>query len=245
MSTLTADSSVGQWAREQPRSARIFEELQIDYCCGGGVSLAVACDKKRLDPNSVMAKLRTVIADSGTEHVKEGLASWSTSSLTQLCDHIEETHHAYLRSELPRLTVMIEKVAAAHGAQHVELPELLRVFLALRAELEPHMMKEEQILFPAIRTLEQAANRPAFPFGTVANPIRMMEHEHGTAGIALAMLRELTRDYLVPDGACNTYRAMLDSLGQLERDLHQHIHKENNILFPKALELERTLAANA
>ena len=239
MPTLTASSSVGQWACERPPSARIFEELQIDYCCGGGVSLAEACDKKQLNVNDVMKRLRTV---GGESEVNE---SWLTSSLTQLSDHIEETHHAFLRSELPRVSALIEKVVAAHGASHAELPALQSVFTALRTELESHMMKEEQILFPAIRSLEQAASRPEFPFGTVANPIRMMEHEHDNAGNALAKIRELTSDFLVPDGACNTYRVMLDSFCGLEQDLHQHIHKENNILFPKAFKLEQILTTKA
>ncbi len=138
---------------------------------------------------------------------------------------------------------MIEKVVAAHGQNQPQLNDLGQVFAALRGELEPHMFKEEQVLFPAIRQLEQAANRPSFPFGTVANPIRMMEHEHDTAGHALARIRELTNEYVPPETACNTYRVMLDGLRVLETDLHQHIHKENNILFPRAQTLELELEA--
>ena len=158
--------------------------------------------------------------------------------MTELCDHIEQTHHAYLRTELPRLGQMIDKVVNAHGASHPKLHEVQRVFAALCAELEPHMFKEERILFPAIRQLEQSAATPSFPFGTVANPINVMEHEHDNAGAALSELRTLTADYVPPDDACNTYRAMLDGLRELETNMHQHVHKENNILFPRAIEHE-------
>ena len=238
MSTLSTKSTVGQWVSEYPQTARVFEELQIDYCCGGGIALAEACGKKQLDADNIVARLTEIVANARDEPTE----NWLETQLTELCDHIEQTHHAYLRQELPRLTEIVDKVVAAHGAKHAELGELKQVFAALRAELEPHMFKEEQILFPAIRQLEAAANRPSFPFGTVANPIRMMEHEHDTAGNALADIRRLTRDFLPPDGACNTYRVMLDSLQALEGDLHQHIHKENNILFPRAQKLEASIS---
>ena len=163
-------------------------------------------------------------------------------ALADLANHIEQTHHTYLKSELPRLTQVIEKVVNAHGKLHPELFELQKVFAGLRAELEPHMFKEEMVLFPAIRKLEQSAERPMFPFGTVANPIRMMEHEHDNAGDALAKIRALTREFTVPGGACNTYLAMLDGLEYLENDMHQHVHKENNILFPKAVDREQALS---
>ena len=129
-------------------------------------------------------------------------------------------------------------MASAHGENHPALRQLRDVFADLRAELEPHMAKEEQILFPAVRYLEQTEQIPQFPFGTVANPIHMMEHEHDLAGTALKKIRQLTEDFHAPEDACNTYRVMLDGLRQLERDMHQHIHKENNILFPRAQQHE-------
>ena len=238
MSGLNVNSTVGEWVVEYPQTARVFEGRKIDYCCGGGTSLTDACRKNSLDAKKVMAELTRVVADPQQEPEED----WSESSLTELCDHIQQTHHAYLRSELPRLETIIDKVAVGHGEAHPETNDLKNVFAELRAELEPHMFKEEQILFPAIRAMETAASRPRFPFGTVANPIRMMEHEHDAAGSALARIRELTVDFRIPDDACNTYRVMLDGLKQLEADMHQHIHKENNILFPRAQTLENKFA---
>jgi regulator of cell morphogenesis and NO signaling len=237
MTALNLRSTVGEWVANQPHTSRVFEKLRVDYCCGGGKSLERACLDHQLDPQEVLTRLLEATA-AGADHPAE---DWNNQSLVDLANHIERTHHAYLKSELPRLTQLIAKVVNAHGQSHPELSEIQQTFARLRAELEPHMFKEEMVLFPAIRTLEQQADWPTFPFGTVANPIRMMEHEHDNAGEALAQIRTLTRDYIVPDNACNTYRAMLDGLECLERDMHQHVHKENNILFPKALEREQTM----
>jgi len=234
MLTLDKTTPVGEWVTEQPGAARVFEQFQIDYCCGGGKSLEDACSARQLDSDAVLSRLKEEL----TEPDNRPEQNWSAESLSALCDHIEQTHHAFLRTELPRLTQIVEKVASVHGKNHPELLELSNDFSSLRAELEPHMFKEERILFPAIRQLEQSDSRPPFPFGTVANPIRMMEHEHDAAGRALHRIREITADFTIPGDACNTWRVMLDGLQGLETDLHQHIHKENNILFPRAERLE-------
>jgi len=233
MVQLNLNESVGSWVAQHPQTSRVFESHQIDYCCGGGKSLEQACHDRQVDAQQIVEELEQAIA--GAEKPAE---DWLQAPLTDLCDHIEQTHHAYLRTELPRLTQMIAKVVAAHGESHPKLHDVKRVFAELCAELEPHMFKEERILFPAIRLMEQSAASPSFPFGTVANPIRIMEHEHDNAGDALSQLRTLTGDYGPPADACNTYRAMLDGLRELEADMHQHIHKENNILFPRGIELE-------
>lgn len=235
MIQVNLNSSVGNWVAAHPQTSRVFEALQIEYCCCGGKSLEQACWDRGLDPKQVMQQLeQAVTEDEGSTE------NWLDVSLTELCDHIEQTHHAYLKEELPRLTELLVKVVDAHGESHPELATVKEVFASLKAELEPHMFKEEQVLFPAIRQLEQSADDPSFPFGTVANPIRMMEQEHDDAGYALSRLHTLTRDYQVPEDACNTYRAMLAGLRQLERDMHRHVHKENSVLFPRAIELEGT-----
>ena len=236
MSQLNLNTSVGSWVARHPQTARVFESLQIDYCCGGGKSLGDACSQRQLDHQQVVADLEQAIDGGDAEPAED----WLNAQLAKLCDHIEQTHHAYLRREMPRLTEIISKVVNAHSQAHPELPKIQGLFEGLRAELESHMVKEERVLFPAIRQLEQADATPSFPFGTIANPIGAMEHEHDNAGDALTQIGQTTNNYAIPDDACNTYRVMLDGLHQLEADLHQHIHKENNILFPKALELEAT-----
>jgi len=168
---------------------------------------------------------------------------WQTASLNELIDHIPTKHHAWLKTELPRLSRILHKLTEAHGAKHGDtLRALAGTFQALQQELDAHMMKEEVVLFPIIRSLEaasQAGVQPApFHGGSVANPIRVMEHEHDSAGRALAEMRATTANYTLPADACNTYRALYDGLQELEADLHQHIHLENNILFPRAAALE-------
>lgn len=161
--------------------------------------------------------------------------------MTALIDHIEQVHHTYLRAELPRLRFLTSKVRTAHGGRHPELVEVERVFSALEAELASHMQKEEQVLFPMIRQLETSAVLPQFHCGSIGNPVFAMEREHDDAARGLATLRSLTDGYAPPEDACNSYRAMLDGLRELESDLHQHIHKENNVLFPRALGREGEL----
>ncbi|MCO8121012.1 iron-sulfur cluster repair di-iron protein [Stieleria sp. TO1_6] len=235
MQTIDIQTTVGDLVREVPSRARVFESMKIDYCCGGKIRLADACAKKQIDPTRVVDQLQA--CDSKLN--EEGAVDADSMSLTELADHIESTHHGFLEEELPRLDFMTNKVARVHGEHEPRLLQTREAFVALKNELEPHMMKEEQILFPLIRQLEASADNPAYDFASVVNPIRQMEHEHDQAGDALMILNESTDGYTAPQWACNTYRAMLDSLAQLERDMHQHIHKENNVLFPKALQLEK------
>lgn len=233
MSQVNLNSSVGSWVAAYPQVSRIFESLQIDYCCGGERSLEQACRDRGLDPREIVQQFEQAISDDGPSP-----ENWLDAPLAELCDHIEQTHHAYLKRELPRLAELVAKVAQAHAENHPELTTIQQVFASLRAELEPHMFKEEHILFPAIRKMEQSSGDPRFPFGSVANPIRMMEYEHDNAGAGLERIHSLTGGYAVAPDACNSYRAMLDGLRQLEQDMHQHVHKENNILFPRAIQLE-------
>lgn len=242
MVEITSRATVGQLVAERPSRARVFEELGIDYCCGGKLPLEDACAERGLDVQNVVATLRE--ADRQSEGSYDE-AAWTDAPLGELIANIVDTHHAYLRRELPRLAGLTAKVHAAHGKRHPELAEVRRIFESLRAELDAHMMKEEQILFPLIRRMDSSPSLEAAHCGSVRNPIRVMEHEHDSAGAALAQMRRLTNDFTPPADGCNTYRATLDSLAQLESDLHAHIHKENNILFPRAIELEATLARTA
>ena len=233
MTTINIDSTVGELVREVPDRARVFESLAIDYCCGGKIPLAVACAKKQVDPKDVVEQLTQCDVNRRSENTVDADAM----TLTELADHIETTHHAYLKEELPRLDFMTEKVARVHGTKEPRLAQVREAFVSLKNELLPHMMKEENILFPIVRQLENAL-QAEFHCGSVANPIRQMEHEHDQAGDQLAILRDATDGFVPPDWACNTYRAMLDGLEKLESDMHQHILKENNVLFPKAIALE-------
>lgn len=233
-------TTVGELVRERPARARVFEQLQIDYCCGGAESLANACSKRGLEPQWVLDRIQQ--SDTQAAPAGDNLVDAGSMSLTALADHIEQVHHAYLKAELPRLDAMTKKVLEVHGETNPRLADARQAFTELHQELSSHLMKEEQILFPMIRQLESATHVPNFHCGSVAHPIRQMEYEHDSAGNALQVMRVATDGYQPPEWACNTYRAMLDGLKQLEWDLHQHIHKENNVLFPKAIQRETDLA---
>uniref|UniRef100_B8HL90 Hemerythrin-like domain-containing protein n=1 Tax=Cyanothece sp. (strain PCC 7425 / ATCC 29141) TaxID=395961 RepID=B8HL90_CYAP4 len=233
MATFQMHQTVGAIVREHPALSRLFEQAQVDYCCGGKKTLAAACQHQGIDPQQFLTQLEAAV------NLAEPEADVLNLSLSQLADRIEQTHHVYLRTELPRLEGLTAKVARVHGDKDLRLPQVRDIFLALSQELTTHLLKEEQILFPLIRQLETSDARPVFHCGSLANPVGRMEFEHEEAGIALAQLRQLTDDFTPPDWACNTYRAMLDGLFQFEQDMHQHIHKENNVLFPAAISLEQ------
>lgn len=185
--TIELTTTVGELVRERPARSRIFEQLQIDYCCGGAVPLGEACAKRGLDPQAVAQQIRQLDAEPATGD--EEPIDADAMTLTDLANHIEQTHHAYLKAELPRLAAMTQKVFEVHGESDPRLAEVRRIFAGLHQELSSHLMKEEQVLFPMIRQLESSDHVPAFHCGTVANPIRQMEYEHDGAGHALAILR--------------------------------------------------------
>lgn len=235
MTTLTTQTTVGEFVARAPGLSRLFEQQGIDFCCGGKRPLADVCREKGLDATALL-QILTAYMPATTDN-----ASLVSASLTEICNHIEATHHAYVQREISRLTLMAAKVVNAHGQNHPEVLQVSQVFATLAAELQDHMAKEERILFPAIRAMEAGDAQAAAHCGTVANPIRVMESEHQNAGDALEKLRQLTHDYTPPADACNTFRAFLDGLREFEQDLHQHVHKENNMLFPRAIALETSL----
>lgn len=237
MTTFQISDTVGAIVRDHPSLSRLFEQAKVDYCCGGKKTLAEACRLQGIDPQGFLAQL----ADYATTETAPEVNP-AALSLSELADHIERIHHAYLHAELPRLDQMVTKVARVHGDQEPRLHQVKDIFLALSAELATHLMKEEQILFPMIRQLETSDTVPSFHCGTIANPVRQMEFEHDEAGVVLAQLRQLTDDFTPPEWACNTYRALLDALLTFEQDMHQHIHKENNVLFPRGMALEQQKA---
>lgn len=216
------DRTLGSLVVENPARSRVLEELGLDYCCGGKKTLRESCVAKSLVPEQVMAQLEKC---DQTDTAPTQDPATLTPGL--LADHIESTHHAYLKRELPRLSQLLDKVVAAHGRTNPYLHELKAVFEPFRSELEQHMAKEEQVLFPWIRQKIGSGMR---------GPIAVMEAEHEAAGAALETFRVLTAGYSIPETACGTFRALMDGLATLERDMHQHVHLENNVLFPKALE---------
>lgn len=233
--TPTIETTVGELVAQRPSRSRVFEKLGIDYCCGGKKPLSEACAEKGIDAGTVLTILLAV--EDATTSAEQ---NWTSATLADLSRHIEQTHHAYLKRELPRLEAIVRRVAAVHGDHHPWLLEFERIYTRFAAEMAAHMMKEEQVLFPLIRSLETGEPGPPANCGHgVSNPIRVMEDEHDDAAQSLARMRELSAGFTPPADACNTFRAMLDGLGELEADTHRHVHKENSILFPKALELER------
>jgi len=222
--------AVGTWVRESPLTSRVFERMGIDYCCGGKQSLEDACLRRNLDPRIVADELQAALSEP-TDSSDENFGSLSQ---TEMYDTIVATHHEFMKSELPRLTTLPAKVRQVHGEKYQWLGDLDRAFTRLREELQPHMFKEEQVLFSAIRSLERSNSLPSFPFGSIENPVHMMEHEHNEAGAALEQICEATSNFSIPADACNTCRALPDGQRELQSDPHVHIHKENNILFPLA-----------
>jgi len=219
--TMDTMNTVGEIATEHPLATRVFARHGIDFCCGGGVSLKEACETRGLDLDVVKAEIEKETGEGPNDTRR-----WDQEPLTDLIDHILVTYHRPLDEELPRLHAMAVKVLDVHRDKAEQaLNDLLTTFQGLRAELEQHMAKEEQILFPMIRQGNGAM---------AGGPIQVMEAEHESAGAALARLRSLTNDYQVPEEACNTWRALWHGLQALEHELHSHIHLENNILFPRA-----------
>ncbi|MBX3171163.1 MAG: iron-sulfur cluster repair di-iron protein [Candidatus Eremiobacteraeota bacterium] len=226
MNILDAETKVADLVTHRPSLSRLMDRLGIDYCCHGRRSLSAACADKALDVKAVLEQIAQSLEDPAEKTLQD-------LNLTQLVEHIVSLHHDYLRECLPLLSRQVERVAAVHGSSHPELIEVRRIFHAFSSEMLEHMAKEEQILFPAICRLERDGHTQV-PLQRI---IGVMETEHGQSGDALAQLRELTRGYAPPEGACTTYRSMLSGLAELEEDTHLHVHAENHILFPRALQL--------
>lgn len=236
------NKTVGSLLAEQPNRAAVFDKYKIDFCCGGGKSLAEACLARGTNVDAVIADLLLSDQQAGTG--VEQAEAWLDRSITDLVDHIEQVHHSFLKQELPRLQILSEKVARAHGESHPEMLELTQLFTSFKFEMEAHTLKEERILFPYLRALDRG-EQTASCFGSVVNPIKQMEIEHAEAGNALEQIRRLTNEFTVPEDACNSWIALVDGLSRMDRDLRIHVHKESSILFPKAVERESNLSALA
>ena len=238
---LTPETYVAKIATRHPGTIRVFQRHGIDFCCGGKRPLAEACSEHGLQYETLRRELAAEMAGPSPDE-----RNWDEAPLAELADHIVARYHDRLREELPRLAAMADRVLTVHGEKYPDvLPALARTFHGLRSELESHTMKEEQILFPWVREMEGIARTGANPAGlpgpSVDGPIAVMEAEHDDAAHALAELRRLTDGFQPPTGACTTFRGLYHGLAELEADTHQHIHLENNVLFPRAQALESEL----
>ena len=234
------EKPIGQIVAEDYRTAQIFKNHKIDFCCQGNRSIQQAAEKKKMDAQVLINEINAI-----QQEVKESTVDYKSWPLDLLADYIEKKHHRYVGEKIPVLIPYLEKLCKVHGERHPELFEITEHFKKCAGELSAHMKKEEIILFPAIRKMVQAkqtGSRLEKPhFGTVQNPIQMMMMEHETEGERFRLIDDLSNNYTPPEDACNTYRVTFALLQEFENDLHQHIHLENNILFPKSAELEKEL----
>jgi len=235
MDAISPDMTVGDIVTRHPQTLSVFERLGIDYCCGGGRRLDVAASASGLGWQEVSAQIGAALASADDAPDQR---SWADAPLTELMGHIVDRYHGKLRDLMPMLSQMGDKVINAHGERHPEVRQVAATFIGLRNELESHMMKEEHVLFPFIEQLESGLGHRHPMLGHISSPIAMMMQEHDSAGAALAALRAATSSYTAPPDGCTTFKGYYDQLAVLERELHEHIHLENNILFPKAAALE-------
>jgi len=232
------NKTLAQIVSADHRAASVFEKYNLDFCCNGKRSLQQACDEIQLPVDRIAGELSSVTSSCKTP------VEFDKMSLTQLADYIVFTHHSYVKNEMPLVFGYLQKVASKHGDRHPEMRDVFEVFSAVKEEMEKHMQKEEFILFPRIKSLEtEMAGKSGLnnKMAYLQLPIHLMEEEHEHAGRLLEEIRQLTDNYAPPEDACTTYRLSLAALQAFELDLHQHVHLENNILFPKPLQLFNTL----
>jgi len=237
---LSGETKVKEIALASPGATQILERAGVDYCCGGNKSLHDACVHAKVSIEEIMAQLQ-----ANRARVDPAAANWVSAPLADLTRHIRERHHQYVREAIPPVKTLLAKVKARHGAKHPEIQDIERLFVEVSRELLMHMQKEELILFPYIEKLERAVNGAEameLPFfQTVKNPVHAMMEEHDAAAALVNQIRTASSAYTPPDDACTSYRALYQDLHEFETDLHQHVHLENNILFPRAVEMEASI----
>jgi len=236
---LMENETIAQIVSRDYRTAAVFKKYGIDFCCGGKVLLAETCEQKGVDKFELLNELEEAQQTESDQNITE------TLELDALSDHIVNVHHYYVRKRLPEITPFLDKVVNVHGESHPELLKVQELFNGVKKELTSHMKKEEMVLFPYIKEMvrvqreQKSFTQP--PFGTIKNPIRLMEQEHQYAGDGFRIMKSITNNFIPPENACNTYRVTFSMLDEFENDVHKHVHLENNILFPRAISLEYDL----
>jgi len=240
---ITKDSTIGSVVAEDYRAATVFQQSGIDFCCNGNRTIETACEESRLSVEELIGNLQTIL--SAPARKDDAFSDYKSWPLDLLADFIEKKHHRYVETQIPVIKALLEKIVRVHGERHPELTEIKTLFDQSIGELTVHMKKEELMLFPFIRKMVQASlsggKNITASFGTVQNPVRMMMHDHDAEGERFRKISSLSNNYTAPEDACNTYRLAYATLKEFEDDLHRHIHLENNILFPKTIDLERSL----
>lgn len=237
---ITKEQVLGQIVSEDYRAAAVFKDFGIDFCCNGNRSIEEACNQANINCDKVLGSLNAALQERS-----KGAIDYASWPLDLLADYIEKNHHRYVRKKIEEITPYLNKIMKVHGDRHPELLTIQELFTESASDLTSHMYKEEQVLFPYIRSLVEqgeAVNKPHF--GTVKNPISMMHHEHNIEGERFRKIAQLSNQYTPPVDACGTYKVTFALLKEFEEDLHLHIHLENNILFPAAIALEANLKPN-
>lgn len=234
---FTKNNIVGKIVADDYRTATVFKSHKIDFCCQGNRTIETVCESAKIDAEQLIAELNKTNTDPKNAGID--FKSWENDLLA---DYIEKKHHRYVLARIPELKEYLNKIAKVHGERHPELLKIEQLFTASAHELLAHMQKEENILFPYIRSMANKEQSEAPHFGTVQNPIGMMMHEHDTEGERFRQIAKLSSDYTPPADGCTTYKVAFAMLKEFEEDLHLHIHLENNILFPRAIEAEQKLA---
>ena len=236
---VVEEQTIGQIVTEDYRTAGVFKKFGLDFCCGGKRTVAEACEKNGVDMEELKKELASLDSQTSDDH---NYSSWSPDFLI---DYIVNTHHNFVRTKLPEIETYANKVAKVHGSRNEELNEIRYEFMMLKDELLNHLEKEEQLLFPYIKAMvsceregDAIGEKPHFD--SVENPVKMMEEEHDEAGGSMAKIQRLSNNFTPPEDACATYRVLFQNLEGFQDDLHKHVHLENNILFPKALEMEQS-----
>ncbi|MDM1048811.1 iron-sulfur cluster repair di-iron protein [Sphingobacterium hotanense] len=234
------NEKIGDIVAKNFHAAAVFSKYGLDFCCGGGKSVQEAATKKSVDVEKLTEELKAVLSEPNETHID--YASWPADLLAS---YIEKTHHRYVREKAPVILAYLNKLCQVHGGRHPELLEVNKLFQECAKELGQHLVKEEKILFPYIVQMINSeidhTQLAAAPFGSIENPIHMMEHEHDAEGERFEKIAKLTDNYAVPADGCSTYRVTYEMLKEFEDDLHKHIHLENNILFPKSIALQQAL----